>query len=62
MTGTTKSGTFSPEAKRDADAFFEHKKKHPGVVAEKDMTPLERRMQSSGPGVPVDHGEQGDGK
>ena len=48
--GTVK-GTLLPEARKIADAFFAHKKKHPGVVAEKNKTPLQRRMQSGGPGI-----------
>ncbi|HVV38859.1 MAG TPA: hypothetical protein VHD31_00860 [Candidatus Paceibacterota bacterium] len=44
-------GALSPVAKKIADEFFAHKKKHPEVVDEKDMTPLQRRMQSGGPGI-----------
>lgn len=31
--------------------FKEHKKKNPKPVSEKDMTPLQRRMQSGGPSI-----------
>src|SRR5205085_11013927 len=33
-------GTFSPEARGDADAFFAHKKEHPDPVPYEELTPL----------------------
>ncbi len=39
-------GTFSPEARAAADAFFAHKKEHPEPVPYEQLTPLQKRMQS----------------
>lgn len=58
MTKSTKSGEWSEKAAKFRDAFFEHKRRHPEPVAEKDMTPIQRRMQSGGPGRPVTDDEQ----
>jgi hypothetical protein len=45
----SKKGTFSAEAKKANASFLAFKKKRPEPVAEKNMTPLQRRMQYSGP-------------
>ncbi len=43
-----RSGRFSVEAAAAAQAFFEHKRRHPIDVPYHKMTPLQRRMQSGG--------------
>lgn len=41
-------GTFRPEERAVAEAFFAHKRAHPEPVPYEQLTPLQKRMQSGG--------------
>jgi hypothetical protein len=45
-TKSYEQGKFSESADTAAKKFLEHKKSEPGVKAESELTPLQKRMQS----------------